>query len=106
MRWTCAFIGMLLFACSHAAEVPVQEGDLIFQTSRSSQSLAIQRATGSEYSHMGVVFFREGRSYVLEANATVRYTELHRWIDHGQGGHFVLKRLKDAQSLLNDQGKQ
>jgi len=31
-------------------------GDIIFQTSRSSQSKAIQLATNSKYSHMGIIY--------------------------------------------------
>ena len=98
-------LALLLFGGVCAAEVPVEDGDLIFQTSRSSQSLAIQHATKSEYSHMGIIFFRDGRPYVLEANATVRYTELQQWIERGQGRHFVVKRLRNAKMLLTDDGK-
>ena len=62
---------------------------------RSSQSLAIQRATHSPYSHMGLVLYRDGRAFVLEAVATVRYTPLAEWIDRGVGRHFVVRRLRD-----------
>jgi hypothetical protein len=79
---------------------PVHEGDILFQTSRSTQSLAIQRATHSPYSHMGVVLFKDGRPFVFEAVATVRYTPLAKWIARGQGGHYVLKRLANAPSVL------
>jgi hypothetical protein len=78
----------------------VQDGDIIFQTSRSSQSLAIQRATGSRYSHMGMIVHRGGRPYVLEAVATVRYTPLDTWIARGVEGRFVVKRLKDSRTVL------
>ena len=47
----------------------VKDGDVIFQTSLSSQSVAIQRATHSRYSHMGIIFFRSGQPYVFEASA-------------------------------------
>ena len=100
-----ACVASLWLTFAHATGIAVEEGDLIFQTSRSSQSLAIQQATQSEYSHMGVVFMRNGRAYVLEANATVRYTELEQWIDRGEGRHFVVKRLKDAKTLLTDEAK-
>jgi len=80
------------------------DGDIIFQTSRSSQSLAIQRATGSPYSHMGIIFIRDGRPYVFEAVATVRYTPLESWIARGQGSHYVVKRLKDAGKVLDGNG--
>ena len=71
----------------------LHDGDLIFQTSRSGQSAAIQRATHSPYSHVGIVFLRDGKPYVLEAVATVRYTPLDTWIARGDGGRYVVKRL-------------
>ncbi len=79
----------------------LRDGDLIFQTSRSSQSLAIQRATGSPYSHMGIIFFRKGIPLVFEAVGTVRYTPLAQWIARGEGGHFVVKRLIVAGGVLD-----
>ncbi len=82
----------------------VRDGDLIFQTSRSSQSVAIQRATGSPYSHMGLVFVRDGTPYVFEAVATVRFTPLDRWIARGAGQHFVVKRLRNADTVLDAAG--
>lgn len=42
----------------------VQNGDIIFQTSLSSQSLAIQKATHSPYSHMGIIILKNGKPYV------------------------------------------
>lgn len=71
-----------------------QEGDIIFHISNSSQSLAIQQATGLKYSHMGIVLFKNGQPYVFEASKTVRYTPLKNWISQGKGGEFVTKRLK------------
>lgn len=78
----------------------VQPGDLIFQTSKSSQSEAIQRATGSRYSHMGLVLFENGEPMVLEAISTVRMTPLADWIARGVGHHYVVKRLKEADTVL------
>jgi uncharacterized protein YycO len=71
-----------------------RDGDIIFHTSRSAQSAAIQRATHSPYSHVGVVFFRDGKPFVYEAIATVRYTPLEQWIARGTDGRYVVKRLK------------
>jgi hypothetical protein len=89
--------------CAAAPATGLRDGDIIFQTSQSSQSAAIQRATASPYSHMGIIFFRQGRPYVLEASATVRYTPLPDWIARGKGSHYVVKRLKDS-SMLNPEG--
>lgn len=86
---------------SAVASPPVRDGDVVFHTSRSSQSVAIQRATHSPYSHMGVVFHRAGRPFVFEAVSTVRYTPLDRWIARGDRGRFVVKRLKDAPRVLS-----
>lgn len=87
----------------YAAQPAVRDGDIIFHTSRSSQSLAVQAATRSKYSHMGLVWFRDGKPFVIEAVATVRATPLDRWIARGQGGKFVVKRLRDAERTLTPQ---
>src|ERR1043166_8812275 len=90
----------LLWGCRAAASPTLKDGDIIFQTSRSSQSVAIRRATHSRYSHMGLVLYRSGQPYVLEASSTVRYTPLPAWIARGVGGHYVVKRLADADHRL------
>lgn len=95
----CIAVLALLFAGTVSA-VELRDGDIIFQTSRSSQSLAIQRATHSPYSHMGIVFVRHGKPYVYEAISTVGYTPLDRWVARGTGGHYVVKRLRDAGRML------
>lgn len=77
-----------------ASAAPLRDGDIIFHTSRSAQSVAIQRATHSPYSHVGVIFIRDGKPYVFEAIAKVQYTPLEKWTARGEGGHFVVKRLK------------
>jgi uncharacterized protein YycO len=93
---------LLVFACatSRAADA-LRDGDIIFQTSRSGQSLAIQRATDSRYSHMGVILHRAGKPFVFEASATVRFTPLQTWIARGEGGHYVVKRLRNAAQQLS-----
>jgi hypothetical protein len=77
----------------------VRPGDIVFQTSQSSQSQVIQLATHSPYSHMGLILFRSGHPFVLEATAHVQLTALPEWAGRGQGGTYVVKRLKDANVL-------
>ena len=89
---------VLSSSASHAAAL--KDGDIIFHTSRSAQSIAVQRATGSRYSHMGIVLLRGGKPYVFEAVSTVRYTPLAQWTARGNGGHYVVKRLRNADTLL------
>jgi hypothetical protein len=78
----------------------VQDGDIIFQTSKSSQSKAIQRATDSRYSHMGIIYRQGVNLYVYEAIQPVKLTKLKDWISRGEGGKYVVKRLKNSKNIL------
>jgi len=91
-------------AAPAAASPALRDGDIIFHTSRSSQSAAIQRATHSRYSHMGLILHRQGKPYVFEAVATVRFTPLAQWTARGAGGHYVVKRWRDADTRLDTAG--
>jgi cell wall-associated NlpC family hydrolase len=94
-------VGYLLWAgVALTAQSPWREGDIVFQTSRSSQSKAIQLATKSQWSHMGVVFREQGRWMVLEAVQPVKATPIETWINRGVGAHVVAKRLRRHESLL------
>ncbi|WP_235726995.1 YiiX family permuted papain-like enzyme [Hymenobacter siberiensis] len=78
----------------------LRDGDLIFHTSLSAQSRAIQLATHSAWSHCGIVY-KDGASWqVFEAVQPVKRTPLADWVARGQGGHFVTKRLRDAATVL------
>jgi hypothetical protein len=85
-----------------AAEAQLQTGDIIFQSSTSGQSLAVQLATKSKYSHCGLIFMRNNKTYVLEGVQPVKYTPLDEWITHGDGGHYVVRRLKNDEEVLTD----
>ena len=91
---------LLVLGLSPALAFELKDGDLIFQTSHSPQSRAIQLATKSPYSHMGIVIHRNGNPFVYEAAATVSYTPLAEWIGRGVKGKYVVKRLKNADRLL------
>jgi hypothetical protein len=93
-RIAVVLVGLLtaLPGCG-VAMPPVKDGDIIFQTSMSTQSAAIQEATHSRYSHMGVIISRGGSPFVFEASAKVQYTPLRDWIARGRDGAYVLKRL-------------
>lgn len=87
-------------ACFGESSYIPQDGDIVFQTSLSAQSEAIQLATGSPYSHMGIVYFQSGDPHVLEAVQPVKLTPLDEWVARGENGHFVAKRLVEAETLL------
>jgi uncharacterized protein YycO len=74
--------------------------DIIFQTSLSAQSKAIQLATHSEYSHCGIIY-KDGDDYfVFEAVQPVKQTPLDKWIARGKDGKYVIKRLKNSDQIL------
>lgn len=77
-----------------------REGDIIFQITTSPQSGAIQLATGSQYTHCGVLFEKDGQIYVFEAIKTVSWTPVEQWTDRGVDKHFVLMRLKSDRGQL------
>lgn len=76
------------------AQSTFQTGDIIFHISKSQQSLSIQKATHSPYSHMGMIVNKNNQTWVLEAIQPVQYTTLNQWIARGENAHYVVKRLK------------
>ncbi len=80
----------------------LKNGDIIFQTSISGQSRAIQIATKSQYSHCGIIFKDKGQYYVYEAVQPVKVTPLDIWIARGKNGHYVVKRIKNAEKILTE----
>lgn len=88
-------------ACANGPRLEdrLRDGDIIFHESRSSQSQAIQLATKSRYSHMGIVYRQNGRWFVYEAVQPVKLTPLGEWTARGRNGHFVVKRLRDPRAL-------
>jgi hypothetical protein len=99
-----AIVGLLyLLGCSDSSAEQLRDGDILFQTSRSELSIPIQKATHSQYSHMGIVFLKNGSPHVYEAIKTVQYTPLRKWIARGEGGHYVVKRLREADRILTSQ---
>jgi uncharacterized protein YycO len=78
----------------------LQSGDLIFQTSLSSQSKAIQLATKSKYSHMGIIYMENDKTFVYEAVQPVKLTPLSEWIARGKNQKYVVKRLKNSELVL------
>jgi uncharacterized protein YycO len=93
MQKTLIAITASLLTVATASAYKPEVGDIVFHTSTSSQSAAVQAATHSPYSHMGVVLLRNGSPMVLEAVQPVKYTELKVWLNRGKGQNYVIKRL-------------
>ncbi len=83
----------------------LRAGDIIFQTSTSEQSEAIQLATHSPYSHCGILYQNaKGKWLVYEAVQPVRLTPVQEWVRRGLHGRFWVRRLHDAASVLDSSG--
>ncbi len=91
---------IIILGITGTAEAELRDGDLIFHSSRSAQSTAIELATHSKYTHVGMLFLRNGEFQVLEAVQPVRYSSLTEWIRRGEDGHYVVKRLSNATEVL------
>ncbi|WP_243232963.1 YiiX family permuted papain-like enzyme [Flavobacterium pectinovorum] len=80
----------------------IQDGDIIFQTSESSQCEAVRIATNSKFSHCGIIYEINGNLFVFEAVQPVKLTPLNDWITYGRDKKYLVKRLKNAAEVLNE----
>jgi uncharacterized protein YycO len=110
-RYSIAIIASLLLLSGFQKEQEqiknseLQTGDIIFQTSQSSQSKAIQLATKSKYSHVGLIYDIDGETFVYEAVQPVKLTKINDWINRGEGAHYIVKRLKDNAIILTKENQ-
>lgn len=72
----------------------LREGDIVFHGTGGEQAEAVRRATGSPYTHCGVVFAENGRLMVLEAVQPVRVTTVAEFQRRSRPGTFHARRLK------------
>lgn len=68
-------------------------GDILFQDLASAQGQAVRLATGSNYTHCGIVFEIDQGFVVYEAVGPVRAVPLDQWIANGVDGKVVAMRL-------------
>ena len=71
-----------------------KNGDVIFHTSKSPQSKMIQDVTQSKYSHVGIIYIKDGETYVMEAVQPVKVTPLDVFIERGVGSEYTVMRYK------------
>ncbi|MCF8329605.1 MAG: YiiX family permuted papain-like enzyme [Crocinitomicaceae bacterium] len=80
----------------------VKDGDIIFQSSKSQQSKAVELATNSVFSHCGIIFIENGVPYVYEAVQPVGKRPLIDWIKSGVGKKYKIRRLIDRGILMRE----
>lgn len=94
MRWMYVLISVLLLtSCSNSTEITdLQEGDVVFIESRSSQSPYIKVGTMSKWTHCGVIVNTPEGLKVLEASKTVRLTPFSSFIGAAKNENWTVKR--------------
>jgi len=77
-----------------------KSGDLVFQTTKSQLGPALELATGSNLTHVGIVYREADTMFVLEAAGSVRRIPLDRWVKNGVEEKIYVKRFKSGKALL------
>lgn len=100
--FTITICATFLISCGNtiSPEIQFQNGDVIFQTSESEQCEAVRIATNSKFSHCGIIFIENGKTYVYEAVQPVKITPIEEWITHGKSAKYAVKRLKNSENQL------
>lgn len=80
-------------ACSQ--EKTYKTGDIIFQGNESGQGAAVKKATNSKFSHVGMIWYKKDKAYVLEAVEPVKLTPLDKWISQGDNKYYEVLSPKD-----------
>ncbi len=98
--WVAWLVGHTAVAAPRDLEARLRTGDVVFHTSRSRQSAAIQAATDSPLSHVGLVEVTSQGVFVVEAVQPVKRTPFAQWKARGVGGRLLVMRpegLTEAQ---------
>ena len=100
MRWFLFVImSLMTISCSNNVDVnALQEGDIVFIESQSSQSPYIKVGTMSKWTHCGIVVNTPEGMKVLEASKTVRLTPLGKFIGRAKNDNWCIKRPKQKLS--------
>ncbi len=91
---------ILTSVCLHAGSgtKDINEGDIVFSSSANGQGEAIMAATGSPYTHCGIVFRQGEKWMVLEAVQPVGAVPLADFLARGKPGTNRSLRLKQPLS--------
>jgi hypothetical protein len=78
----------------------LREGDIVFQRTGGEQGRAVRLATGSPWTHVGVLFKQNGKWMVYEAVGPVQFAPLAEWIERGTDDQWTAKRWKAKDRTL------
>lgn len=88
------FLLATLTIAGNAQAQTLKVGDIIFHKSQSTQAKAITEASGSEWTHVGIIVANAGKWYVAEAVGPVKATPLQDFINRGKNKEYKIYRFK------------
>ena len=94
MKWYLILISMLLLcSCNNSIDLSeLQEGDVVFIESQSSQAPYIKIGTMSRWTHCGVIVNTRNGLMVLEASRKVKLTPVEKFIGFAKNDNWCVKR--------------
>lgn len=96
-------IATLVYAIAPKAKVDqpylLQDGDLVFQEGYHLQGRAIKAATDSRWTHIGIVFHKDGNPFILEAVQPVKVTSLADFVKRDSQSFYAM-RLKNSEVVM------
>ncbi len=90
------------FTRKYSSATNLKTGDILFVESASGQGKAIQLATKSKWTHVGVVFIEDGKPMVYHAVNPVMKSPLEEFLGFSSNHKYVAKRIKSSVKKLND----
>ncbi len=96
------FFANNIFAQSANTFSKYKTGDIIFQSNTGNHAKAIEIATGSKFSHTGVIVIINNDYFVAEAVQPVSITPLDEFISRGVNHYFEVWRLKNSTNITTD----
>lgn len=79
-----------------------KNGDIIFIENPSGQGKAIQLATKSKFTHVGIIFIENNKTMVYHAVEPVSVNTVEEFIEMSSNGKYEVKRLKQSELLTSE----
>lgn len=89
-------------ACNAQNTTPFKNGDIIFIVNPSGQGKAIQLATKSKFTHVGIIFIENNKTMVYHAVEPVSVNTIEDFIAMSSDGKYEVKRLKNQELLTKE----
>lgn len=95
------FFSNAVFAAPNSLEKLLLEGDIFFIQSQTDQATAINEATGSVWTHVGIIVKRSGEWHVAESSGPLLVTPLKSFISRSKNKAYkVMRNQKFSQKML------